>query len=249
MSNRIQKSSQKASGLTCICASCGKHLRDKHSLNLHRMAKHASQFYPCTKCDEHFSLKTGLNKHMEQIHGEIRNKCEECDRTYANVQSYKSHVKNYHGTFPCSHPGCKRKLSTLKSLNCHIDSHVREFPCKICEKSFTSKAGLVVHMDSIHAEYSCRCSVEGCDAKFAHPTFLRAHIMHIHEIKNQPETVCKLCGHDFRGLKRDLRRHMETIHWLDSFKEKFGKPQKEGEEEDAPESHHAPMKLTIKGAV
>ncbi|TGO65060.1 hypothetical protein BCON_0004g00570 [Botryotinia convoluta] len=213
------------------------------------MTKHSSQFYPCPKCDEHFSLKPDLNKHIEQIHGEIKNKCEECERTYASVQSYKSHVKNFHGTFPCSYPGCKRKLGTLKSLNSHIDqSHVREFPCKICEKSFANKATLVLHMDSAHADYSCRCSVEGCDAKYAHPTSLRAHILRVHEIKVHPETVCKLCGHDFKGLKRDLRNHMATTHWLDSFKEKFGKPQKDGEDEDVPENHLAPTKLAITGA-
>ncbi|THV53174.1 hypothetical protein BGAL_0057g00140 [Botrytis galanthina] len=224
MSNRIQKSSQKASGLTCICTSCGKH------------------------CDEKFPQKTGLNKHVEQIHGEIKNKCEECNRTYATVNTYKSHVRNFHGTFPCSHPGCKRKLSTLKSLNYHLDTHVREFPCKICEKPFGTKSGLIVHMDTVHAEYSCVCTVEGCNARSPHPAALRAHVMFVHEVKNQPETVCKLCGHDFRGMKQNLRKHMETAHWLDSFKEKFGKPQKDGEDEDVPENHLAPMRLAIKNA-
>ncbi|KAF7938244.1 hypothetical protein EAE99_001916 [Botrytis elliptica] len=248
MSGRIQKSSQKASGLTCICALCGKHLRDKHSLTLHKSAKHSSQFHPCTKCDESFSLKTDLNKHIEEIHGEIKNKCEECNRTYVNLQGYKNHVKNYHGTFPCPHPGCNRKLSTLKSLNCHIDIHVREFPCKICEKSFASNSVLLGHMDSTHAEYSCICSVEGCNAKFAVPASLRLHVLRVHETKVHPETVCKLCGHDFRRHTTNLRKHMETVHWLDLFKEKFGKPRKDGEDEDVPENHLAPMKLSITGA-
>ncbi|TGO13888.1 hypothetical protein BTUL_0061g00050 [Botrytis tulipae] len=197
------------------------------------------------RCDEKFSQKTDFNKHVEQIHGEIKNKCEECNRTYTSVHTYKVHVKNYHGTFPCSHLGCNRKLSTLKSLNCHIDTHVREFPCKICEKPFATKPGLVLHMETIHAENSCVCSVEGCDGRYNHPAALRAHVLYVHEVKNQPETVCKLCGHDFRGKKRDLRKHMESTHWLDSFKEKFGKPQKDREDEDVPENHLAPMRLAI----
>ena len=75
---------------------------------------------------------------------------------------------------------------------------------------------------------------------------MRAHSVRVHEIKSHPKAVCKLCGHDFKGLAQNLRNHMKPAHWLDSFKKKFGKLRKEGENEDVPEGHFAPRKLSIR---
>lgn len=131
--------------------------------------------------------------------------------------------------------------SSTRTLMCitFVNSHAK-FAKRL------SGAILVLHMDLAHADHSYSCPIEGCDAKFLHLWSMRAHSVRVHEIKSHPKAVCKLCGHDFKGLAQNLRNHMKPAHWLDSFKKKFGKLRKEGENEDVPEGHFAPRKLSIR---
>lgn len=238
----------KASGSTFSCRLCGKHHTSNRSLRLHRMVKHANETYQCRKCDKKFANKADLSMHSDRVHGETKHKCEDCDRSFLSEANYQKHNKKYHGNFPCLYPNCKYRLDTPENLKKHHDSHQEppQFPCKICGKKYAAAPPLQIHMETVHSDTSCSCTVEGCSAKYLHPVGLKKHIMRVHNTQFSEENSCKICGKGFRGYKRALINHMNTVHWLNGFKKKFGKDNKDGENED-PGGLIAPTKLSTTG--
>ncbi|CAD6447971.1 98c07550-ea98-4163-96c6-2043f0303299 [Sclerotinia trifoliorum] len=210
------------------------------------MANHSTEYYQCSKCDATFELRPDLHKHVKEAHGESRPKCEECGTTYIDESGYQRHQKLYHGSFPCSYPKCNFKLDTLESLNKHMKKHqnLPKYTCTICGREHHSAKNLQLHMESVHDDHSCRCTVEGCGAEFDHPCALRRHVVSFHVKEFDAENTCKICGRCFKGQKANLTRHMNSVHWLEQFKAKFGKAREDGENEEDLENFIAPTKLS-----
>lgn len=255
MSYRIQKASQKANQkangcMTIICTLCGKKTHSRRAMILHRQTKHSLEYLKCDHCDEAFDVREHLLDHLKQTHESVVAYCTDCGTAYKNKDSLRKHQQQYHGTFPCLEPGCNFKSSTANVMKSHFaSSHgSRDFACNECEKRYRNATMLANHVESTHATFRCTCKVEGCNAEFRHPYLLRTHVAAMHVVRHEEDIKCKTCGRNFGNkiaAKAGLDRHMNTVHWLDGYKAKFGKAEKG--EEDGLSTDASPAKLSLTG--
>ena len=84
----------------------------------------------------------------------------------------------------------------------------KPFKCDICDQSFSAKAVLNRHIDSIHKGIKpFKCNV--CDKAFAHKLHLNGHIESVH--KGKKPFKCNICDASFSG-KGYLNGHIESVH-------------------------------------
>jgi len=80
------------------------------------------------------------------------------------------------------------------------------FPCEQCEKQFTHRGGLNLHIRSVHEGVRYQCEI--CDHKSTTKGDLKVHVQSIHEgVRHQ----CEVC--DFKSTtKSGLGVHVRTVH-------------------------------------
>ena len=109
------------------CVSCGAVFKGSSQLECHIRAKHAGGRYACTLCKCTFAWKSGLNEHVKFKHQKLaRYWCEICGKGYAHRSNYYDHL--------ATHTGIKRNV------------------CTVCQKEFTFKHNLKVHILRLHPD-------------------------------------------------------------------------------------------------
>ena len=84
-----------------------------------------------------------------------------------------------------------------------------EYPCKTCKKNFTSKAGLSIHIQSVHEGLKLHFCKK-CGKKFSNGGGLFYHIKKVHEGISF-EYPCIICKKVFASKVR-LNTHVQSIH-------------------------------------
>ena len=89
-----------------------------------------------------------------------------------------------------------------------LDSEILLVECYICQKVFSQKSNLKVHISSIHeGKKPFKCSI--CDYKCSQKGHLYKHISSVHEVIKPFK--CPICGFKF-SLKRYWTRHIVSVH-------------------------------------
>ena len=113
-------------------------------------------------------------------------------------------------------PGLKRKREG--------EPRSRRFKCPFCDKTFEYHCNMLVHKRTHTGEKPYVCKEPGCNAAYAHPASLRAHVCAVHlKIKPYKCTVAG-CNKEFAN-KSNLNRHLKKFH-PDQYHPQRKKPKK-----------------------
>ncbi len=147
---------------------------------------------------------------------------ETCGEEYTNNSAFQyaemsvgSSTKQHGSSMKKHGSATSRKGGFQRAKNSTVKSNKKRFTlttkkkaptCNICGATFSSNAGLRVHLD-IHLDrrpYSCRF----CDMKFRQIGHLSAHCRNVH---NDYPYQCDLCNMPFNGMVL-LKKHQEIAH-------------------------------------
>lgn len=107
------------------CAECGRVFAGKKRLWHHIRTVHGVRHWKCLRCSHTFASRGGLTDHVRHIHEKkARYQCEICGKGYSIRSNYLDHI--------ATHTGAKRNV------------------CGICQKQFTFKYSLKVHLTKCH---------------------------------------------------------------------------------------------------
>lgn len=154
--------------------------------------------------------------------------CLFCGETLSSASALRLHKIAKH---PSKFHGCHRcdeKFTDMVSLSKHLDQvHDQGTNCNECDATFREMSSLRKHKQSFHGEFPCTDS--NCKHKLHTLKHLRTHIKQYHDIKFRNESTCKTCSRHLKGGKNALAYHMNSIHWLETFKDKSGKTEDNGD--------------------
>ena len=122
----------------CACPACNKLYKNKKALASHYRQAHgataverqaAGGELKCDKCDKTFKNQAWLTRHQNAEHGdgeENETKCNICDTNFEDQKKLNTHMREAH-----SEDGAGRT-------------------CAECGKAFSSRSGLIRHLNHIH---------------------------------------------------------------------------------------------------
>ena len=203
--------------------------------------------HDCEHCGKSFPQSGTLRRHINDVHEGIRNyKCHLCDQKFAQKSSLSGHLLTIHKIKPenktiykCSH--CEKEFEKLSKLQTHEAVHLKpareptDIKCEICSKTFSDKANLKKHVQSIHEglkKYSC----DICSEKFKQLIAMQRHKKRYHDIEIERKTYkprmdleprldCPTCGKEFKRfsiVKMHIKNyHSQEIHQCNICEEKF----------------------------
>lgn len=164
-----------------------KHMKDKHNGKKAKKPK----FTKCKFCGIRVSRKFDLIRHIRAVHfSEKPHKCDDCGEMFAVKSNMLEHQK-------CVHNGDAAKAAS-------------KFPCPNCDKKFTRRYNLDVHVKTVHEQkklYVCKL----CKQSLGSNRALKQHIEAKHEpLDKRPLFKCSICDKQFTQ-KSNLSTH-EKLH-------------------------------------
>lgn len=173
------------------CRICGKRQPDKSKLERHMLVHTQIKNFLCTYCDRSFTHDCNRKTH-ERVHtGEKPYKCTICSFSAAQIANMRHHMKSKH------------KLSFPEMLNMKADAQVNV--CAVCNKTFSCKIMLQMHMDQHPSEENNKCPI--CKATFMYQYKLEKHISLHYRPKSEEGNDSKLEHTD----KTRLLRHFMDL--------------------------------------
>ena len=163
----------------------------------------------CIYCNKIFESSEKVRLHT-RFHTQIlvcrKPKCFEKFETESDLLRHKKedHIEKPIEPFTCNICGITMKASSKAN---HLATHstTKNFECDSCDKKFSVKAALTLHVRNVHLKHLI---CEFCDYSTGMEGRLREH-MNIHST-NQPFT-CDICSRRFK--KKDyLDNHMVSLH-------------------------------------
>lgn len=125
--------------------------------------------------------------------------CKDCNKWFLCVGDLKNHIQKSHMGSKIFHHHCRNSAGKASG----------DKNCDKCKKSFTTRADLRRHEDSIHLEELFVCDV--CGVNFTREDSYNRHKTNKHKTVEDLNHRCDLCGIKFK--RRDiLLRHIKTVH-------------------------------------
>lgn len=155
-----------------ICEYCNVGFSQKCDLRRHTMIHTGERPWPCDICDKRFQRKTDLAKHMRTHTGEKPYACEFCDKRVSDKSQLNVHRRLHTGDRPYQCMKCGKRCITSSELSRHRAVHCSDkYQCKLCQKVFTIKECLGMHMKlhyrSRGRPFKCEKCAIGFDKKDA----------------------------------------------------------------------------------
>ncbi|KAG5887492.1 hypothetical protein JTB14_023678 [Gonioctena quinquepunctata] len=140
------------------CDICGKKFKYRNGLSVHKNIHVNFRGFMCDTCGQGFNTRSTLKTHMKLKHTDERNfQCPECDLSF-KVKSWldkhfsRKHTSNRTKDYVCSLCGIaylNKTTLTRHMSDKHTGTPVRHH-CNVCEKSYTMRNKLNVHMQKKH---------------------------------------------------------------------------------------------------
>lgn len=182
---------------TIKCKECLKEFPSIWNLRNHYIRVHAPKDFKCSECPRRYGSLAFLEAHKVESHCTIV--CSECGKIFHNRHTHKMHELGHHMRLVCQK--CGRVYKNQNTFKKHIDYNVcgqktranpseAKFTCDYCNKKYTQKVSLRVHIQYEHGNYkSLEC--KWCKKKFWCQSRLNAHIVKHTQEKKFHCTICK----------------------------------------------------------
>ena len=198
------------------CEQCGKKLMTKSGYNRHLLEHdNPKEVFKCTRCNFAFRDKGGLAKHMKKH--QIIFICSICEDVFTAKDNLHAHLNEKHSInaeenpYPC--PLCRAPNAYLKQLNDHIfveHKVPKEHQCQTCDKLFTTKAILTMHMMEQH-EFDAEADSMSKNISISAALKLAEVQVHEDEFEAARKIKCRECGAMVKS-QRVLEGHMRQKH-------------------------------------
>uniref|UniRef100_A0A1Q3EYH8 C2h2-type zn-finger protein n=1 Tax=Culex tarsalis TaxID=7177 RepID=A0A1Q3EYH8_CULTA len=161
----------------------------------------------CDRCTDVYTSIRELKQHIINQHPEKAHKCSMCDKALFNEQLLSSHMLGHTTGKGRECDVCHERFKSYSGLKAHKIKHTGSlFMCSICDKSFTSKHTLEVHIQRHIGEKQFSCSQ--CPMRFVTRAEVRVHASTHNKTQNH---VCEICGSRFtRNVS--LVKHVKVVH-------------------------------------
>ncbi|XP_039494671.1 zinc finger protein 182 [Drosophila santomea] len=190
---RRQRERVQAKPFNYVCDKCGHSFRQRIQLQMHLLRHNSAKDFECPECPKKFYDVYTRNIHVRVRHkGEHPFRCNHCNESFSNASSRHRHERNVHGAG-------NRIRSQKKSREEGASRHY----CTKCPKSYTSKNGLALHMNSHNGTRPFQC--KNCHRSFADPSAMKRH-QALHE---KFPFRCDICLKGFL-LSSLLTKHLDV---------------------------------------
>ena len=141
-------------------------------------------------CGKKFGRNFTLERHRRGVHLKERpHSCKEggCGKAFAVKRDLVNHVRGVHlklRNYICEEEGCEKRFETKSNRERHRRGvHVKErlFHCDDCEKNFSRKDNLKVHIQAAHQSLKQICKEGGCGKAFSTESNLERHAKAEHQ--------------------------------------------------------------------
>lgn len=182
------------------CKECLKIYPTKLGLRNHYIRVHAPKTYKCPECPKKFGSPAYLEAHKTESHCLIV--CSDCGKTFNNKNTFKMHEMGHYLRLICQ--DCGRMYKNRTTYKKHIEFKVcgqktraspadAKFTCDYCNKKYTQKVSLRVHIQYEHGNYKAHVC-EFCNKKFWAQSRLKAHMVKHTKERN---FKCEVCNGKF----------------------------------------------------
>jgi len=109
----------------------------------------------CDECNVHFHRKYHWQRHLltKKHDRKTFHPCSQCDREFKRKASLTRHLKGAHAEDrPYACRDCDRRFTDRDDLKVHLHSHsgAKRYPCSKCSRSFSLKSSLKTHLSKKH---------------------------------------------------------------------------------------------------
>ena len=168
------------------CSKCKNKYSSLEALDHHLDT--ASHSFPCDQCDKEFASERLFRKHLAVTHTEGMFQCDICKKRMKNEHYLKSHMMIHTGELPYQCKECGAKFNRNDKLKRHsfIHSDVKKYKCPFkdhmgCSKEFHRFDKLKLHIMTHGNIKPFKCEI--CDNGFSRKEHLNAHVLKIHQGK------------------------------------------------------------------
>ncbi|CAG7818497.1 unnamed protein product [Allacma fusca] len=169
------------------CCSCGFTTKLRHSLTKHLYHKHLDERkHMCDTCGKNFQMMCQLRTHQMRVHKgdkfykKMIHVCDICGKLFGSKTEWSWHTEEHKDVndvgVPCDICG---KHVYRHKMRMHVRSHEKMFECKDCNKHFSSKWYLSVHLKTHGGVKPYACEI--CGTKFAQKSSIRKHKIKLHD--------------------------------------------------------------------
>ncbi|XP_055701469.1 transcription factor grauzone-like isoform X2 [Phlebotomus papatasi] len=200
------------------CELCGKKCSKLKDLQSHFRKEHKQKAYVVC-CKSKFKHRCKIEEHMELHLNPSAFKCVECGKLSRTKYNLHLHMKNSHTPrefhkFICDK--CPATFMTMERYKKHAFVHLPEDKkmnkCSKCNKAFSFKANLRIHIEQVHNKRPSEHICEVCAKIFNNREVFRRHLK-THSKERLKKFSCNTCDKTFvydYHLKRHMLRHNDS---------------------------------------
>ena len=143
------------------CDECDHPIKTDTNMRKHKRVAHGNVVFKCLQpgCEYSSPWKGNVASHLKGFHGTVKSFA--CDHPGCSFESswrdsiakHERYVHSDDRPFACDHPVCSFRFKTRSNLTNHktlVHLNIRTKQCHVCDKRFSWKAALRVHMMAQH---------------------------------------------------------------------------------------------------